>query len=412
MIVTKAYKFKLKTNAREKIFFAQSAGCVRLVWNKCLALQKANCDYVNDLFAKQGGKAMPDKDAKQLKKDLYKRYFPTGYDLVTNVLVPIWKKSEELNFLNNCPAQALQKPIAELDKTLFKAFTKKCGFPRFKKKENRDSIHFPQGFKVKGNKLFLPKLGWIKFFKSREIIGGIKNITVTSDSRGNWFASICTEQELAIPPRKEGEVGIDVGVTNFATLSNGELIKKPQSIKVLMLAKKRFAKALSRKKKGGNNRKKAVKALAKIDQKITNIRKDFHHKLSSVLSKNHALIVVENLKVANMSKSAKGTIEAPGRNVKAKSGLNREILANGWYNFRQILEYKQYYSGGKLVAVNPINTSRMCSECGSIDGDSRVRQEWYACKHCGHALHADINAAINILAAGQVVIACGDIARR
>lgn len=409
MILRKAYKFKLKTNAKQKSFFTSSAGCVRLVWNKSLAIQKANCDYINQQFVALGGRAMNEKEAKVLKKELYNKYFPKGFDIVTKALVPLWKKSQELGFLNECPAQALQKPIADLDQTFFKAFTKKCGFPKFKKKGAHDSIHFPQGFKVKDDKVFLPKIGWVKFFKSRDIVGEIKNVTVTSDGIGNWFASFCTEEEQIVRNRIDGEVGIDLGVTNFNALSNGNLITKPKTIKSLLAVKKRAARALSRKKKGGKNREKARLALRKIEGKITNIRKDFLHKTSTMISKNHATIVVEDLKISNMTKSARGTIENPSKAVKAKSGLNREILANGWGYFRNMLQYKQEYSGGRLVAIDPINTSRKCSSCKTIDKNSRVRQEWYACLNCGHEIHADVNAAINILAAGRVVIACRDI---
>jgi len=404
MIVQKAYKFKIKTNAREKAFFSKVAGCVRLVWNKSLALQKANCEYINQQFARLGGCSMNESEAKKLKKHLYKEYFPTGFDIITKALVPIWKKSEELAFLNECPAQSLQKPLGDLDKAFFKAFTKKSGFPKFKKKGNRDSIHFPQGFKIKDNKIFLPKLGWVKFFKTRNIEGVVKNITVSSDGFGNWFASFCTEEERAIERRVSGEIGVDLGVTNFLALSNGEIVKKPKTIKNLLAIKKRVARAVSRKKKRGKNRQKAVLVLRKIENKITNIRKDFLQKTSTTLSKNHALIVVEDLKILNMSKSAKGTQELHGKNVKAKSGLNREILSNGWGDFRTMLKYKQEYSGGVFLTINPKNTSRMCSACGVIDGNSRVRQERYACLHCGYEIHADTNAAINILAAGRVAL--------
>lgn len=404
MLVQKAFKFKIKTNAKEKVFFSKVAGCVRLVWNKSLALQKGNCEYINQQFVKLGGYSMNESEAKKLKKQLYREYFPTGFDIITKALVPIWKKSEELSFLNECPAQSLQKPLGDLDKAFFKAFTKKGGFPKFKKKGLRDSIYFPQGFKIKDNKVFLPKVGWVKFFKTRDIEGTIKNITVTSDGFGNWFASFCTEQERNIEKRTIGEIGIDLGITNFSALSNGEIIKKPRSIKNLLAIKKRVARAVSRKKLGGKNRDKAVLVLRKVENKIANIRKDFLAKTSSYLSKNHALIVVEDLKILNMSKSAKGTKENPGRNVKAKSGLNREILACGWGDFRTMLKYKQEYSGGVFQVVNPVNTSRICSCCGVVDKNSRVRQECYACLHCGYEIHADTNAAINILAAGRVAL--------
>lgn len=408
MIVRKAYKFKLKTDTKEKIFLAKAAGCVRVVWNRSLALQKANCEYINQQFLKFGGHALTESESKKLKKDLYKKYFPTGFDIVTKALVPVWKQSEELSYLNECPAQSLQKPIADLDKAFYKAFTKKGGFPQFKKKRHPVGIYFPQGFKVKDNKVFLPKLGWMKFFKTRDIKGVIKNITVTSDGLGNWFASFCTEEERDIVTRVDGAIGIDLGITNTITISNGTIVKKPKSIATKLFAiKRRVSRAVSRKKKGSNNRGKAIIVLKRVEAKIANIRKDFLHKTSTELSKNHAIVVVEDLKILNMSKSAKGTKENPGVNVKAKSGLNREILANGWGNFRTMLKYKQEYSGGIFCSVNPVNTSRKCSNCGVIDQNSRIRQEWYACLHCSHAIHADTNAAINILAAGRVAL--GDI---
>lgn len=240
----------------------------------------------------------------------------------------MWKKSEELSFLNEYPAQS-QKPIADLDKAFYKAFTKKGGFPKFKKKGYHDSIHFPQGFKVNDRKVFLPKLGWIKFFKTRDIKGVIKNITVTSDGLGNWFASFCTEEERDIVTRLDGAIGVDLGITNTIAISNDVIVKKPKSIAKLFANKRRVSRDISRKKKGSNNRGKAIVVLKIVEAKIANIRKDFLHKTSTELSKNHAIVVVEDLKILNISKSAKGTKENPGVNVKAKSGLNREILANG-----------------------------------------------------------------------------------
>jgi putative transposase len=174
MIVRKAYRFNLKTSLADQILLGKIAGCVRLVWNKALALQKTNSDYINQQFAKLGGQDMAESEAKKLKKILYKEYWPTGFDITTKALVAIWKQSEELGFLNECPAQSLLKPIADLDKAFYKAFTKNAGFPKFKKKGNSDSIYFPQGFKVKDEKVFLPKIGWLKFFKSRDIPGIVK----------------------------------------------------------------------------------------------------------------------------------------------------------------------------------------------------------------------------------------------
>ena len=412
MIQRKAYKFKIKTNRKEKIAFSQMAGCVRLVWNKALALQKSNCEYINQQFNLLGGKAMKESEAKQLKKHLYRQYWPSGYDLTTKALTPIWKKSEELKYLNDCPSQSLQKPLADLEKAFFKGFTKNGGFPRFKKKGGKDSIHFPQGFKVNGNKMFLPKIGWIKFFKSREITGKLKSITVSSDGLGNWFASLATEQDIQVSLREGLSVGVDLGITNFAALSDGTFIDSKKPYTRLRKKLKILQRNVSKKKKTSSNRKKAQKKVTKLHTKIVNIRRDFLHKTSSQLSKNHAIIVVEDLKVSNMSKSAAGTIENPGVNVSAKSGLNRSILDQGWGEFRRQLEYKQDWSGGFFVTISPKYTSQECNECGYVDKSNRQSQANFVCLDCGHESNADTNAAKNILRAGHVRLACGDIELR
>jgi putative transposase len=133
------------------------------------------------------------------------------------------------------------------------------------------------------------------------------------------------------------------------------------------------------------------------------------HKSTSLISQNHAIIILEDLRVKNMSVSAKGTIREPGKNVKAKSGLNRAILDQGWYEFRRQREYKQQWKGGRVVAVKPAYTSIECSECHHREKESRRTQSEFRCVNCAHEEHADLNAAKNILAAGRAVNACGDI---
>ncbi|EPQ0488114.1 RNA-guided endonuclease InsQ/TnpB family protein, partial [Proteus mirabilis] len=147
--------------------------------------------------------------------------------------------------------------------------------------------------------------------------------------------------------------------------------------------------------------------IQRLHSHIANIRKDSLHKVTSEISKNHAMIVIEDLKVSNMSKSAKGTTERPGRNVKAKSGLNRSILEQGWYEMRRQLEYKQLWRGGQVVAIPPAYTSQKCACCGHTAKENRQSQSQFECLECGYTANADINAARNILAAGHAVLACG-----
>ena len=204
-------------------------------------------------------------------------------------------------------------------------------------------------------------------------------------------------------------MGIDLGIAKFATVSDGQEIAPLNSLRMLENDLSKAQKSLARKQKGSNNRKEQKYKVQKIHKKIVNVRQDFLHKVSTNLSKNHAVIVLEDLRIRNMSSSAKGTIEDPGKNVKAKSGLNKSILDQGWYEFRRMLEYKQKWRGGKVIVIPAHYTSQKCHKCGWTEKANRKTQANFSCVKCGHTENADLNAAKNILAVGSTVIACGDI---
>ena len=382
MIVRKAFKFKLKPTAENRQMMAQTAGCVRLVWNKSLAKVKESLDT-------NAG---------------YKGYVPMAGELKA------WKKDESTSFLKLVHSQPLQQVLKDLDRAIRDGFKKKKGFPSFKKKGREDkSFRYPQGVKIEDDKVYLPKIGWIKFQNSREIEGVIKNTTV-SFYAGHWYIAFQTEFEQSEPKHSStSAVGIDLGIAKFATVSDGQEIAPLNSLRLLESDLTKAQKSLSRKQKGSNNRRKQKHKIQKIHKKIRNVRQDFLHKASTNLSKNHAVIVLEDLRVKNMSSSAKGTIEDPGKNVKAKSGLNKSILDQGWYEFRRMLEYKQEWRGGKVVVIPAHHTSQRCSKCGWTEKANRKSQAVFSCVKCGHSENADLNAAKNILAAGSTVIACGDI---
>ncbi|MBU6149720.1 MAG: transposase [Verrucomicrobia bacterium] len=201
-------------------------------------------------------------------------------------------------------------------------------------------------------------------------------------------------------------VGIDLGIGHFATLSNGEHISALNRLKKHTNALKRSQRKLSRKKKGRQNCKKHCKKLARKHKKIRNCRKDLLRKASITFSKNEAILVVEKLKIANMSGSAKRNKKEPGRNLKAKAGVNRSILDQGWGELLQYLSYKQKERGGHLIFVDPRYTSQTCNRCGYVDTANRTSQATFKCQSCGHEDHADVNAAKNILAAGHAVLVC------
>ena len=320
-----------------------------------------------------------------------------------------WKQAPETEWLAQAPSQPLQQTLKDLERAYTNFFKGRAAFPVFKKRGRHDAFRFPQGVKLdQGNaRIFLPKLGWMRYRKSREVAGSVKNVTVSA-SGGKWFISIQTECEVETPRHSaNGIVGVDVGVANFATLSTGEIIAPINAMAKRQRQLARAQRALSRKRKFSRNWIKAKARVQSIHTRIGNTRRDYLHKLTTTLSKNHAAVVIEELQVRNMARSSSGTVDQPGRNVRAKAGLNRSILDQGWGEFRRQLEYKQAWRGGIVVAVPPMNTSRTCSECGHVAKENRRSQSRFECVACGHTANADVNAARNVLAAGHAVIACG-----
>jgi putative transposase len=378
MKVMKAFKFRLKTNITTSVKLAQIAGSNRFIWNWALANQK---------------------------KRLENKEYTQNYASLCSSLLKI-KNDEATAWLNESPSQTLQQTLKNLERALKDAFNKKSPkkFPRFKKKGQQDSFRYPQGIKVINNRVFLPKIGWVPFFKSRDIIGTIKNATVSKKGE-HWFVSIHTEIETSKPVHSsKTAIGVDLGVKKFATLSDGRVYKAKHSFKKRQARLSKLQQHLSKKKKGSLNFKKLKKRITKLHTKIANIRQDYLHQVSTDISKNHALVVLEDLKVTNMSRSASGTLENPGKMVAAKSGLNRSILDQGWHSFKGMLSYKLNHLGGELLLVDPRHTSQRCSNCGHTEKDNRLSQAQFACLLCGHKENADINAAKNILAAGHAVL--------
>jgi putative transposase len=375
-----AYKFELMPNGAQVRGMRQYAGACRFEYNKALAWQNAQYQADNT--------------------------FKFSYTKIANLL-PQWK--EELDWLKDAPSQPLQQSLKNLEASFRHFFAKRTDFPRFKKKGQLDSFRFPQGFKLEqhNNRVFLPKLGWISYRNSREVLGALKNITV-SQKCGKWYASIQTEREVDQPEHNATSIiGVDMGIAKFATLSDGQVLDAVNSFKQKKSKLVRYQRALSRKAKFSNNWRKQKARITKLHSTIANIRKDYLHKTTTTISQNHAMIVIEDLQISNMSKSAKGTATEKGRNVRRKSGLNRCILDQGWFEFRRQLEYKQQWLGGEVLAVPAHYTSQRCSCCGTVSKDNRQSQAKFTCVSCGYETNADLNAAKNILAAGHAVLACG-----
>jgi putative transposase len=191
-------------------------------------------------------------------------------------------------------------------------------------------------------------------------------------------------------------------------MSDGSFVAPLNSFKQHQQRLAKYQRRMSRKVKFSSNWKKAKTRIQKIHTGIAHARKDFLHKTTTTISQNHALVCVEDLQVRNMSQSSQGTVAAPGKNVRQKSGLNRSILDQGWGEFRRQLAYKVSWNGGTLLAVPPQNTSRTCPCCGHVSKDNRRTQAQFLCVDCGYENNADVVGAINVLARGHRVLACGE----
>ena len=376
-----AVKFQLRPNGLQERDMRCFAGACRFVFNRALALQNEEHGAGNN-------------------------YIP--YTKMASWLIE-WKSDTETQWLKEAPSQPLQQSLKDLERAYKNFFQKRAAFPRFKKRGQNDVFRYPQGVKLDqaNNRISLPKLGWIHYRNSREVVGEVKNVTV-SQSCGKWYVSIQTEYEEADPVHNaESMVGLDAGVTKLATLSDGTVYQPVNSFRANQRKLAKQQRRLSRKVKFSANWQKQKQKIQRLHTHIANIRKDYLHKTTTEISKNHAMIVIEDLKVSNMSKSAKGTAEQHGRKVKAKSGLNRSILDQGWYEMRRQLEYKQQWRGGQVIAVPPAYTSQRCACCGHTAKENRQSQSRFECLACGYKENADINGARNILAAGHAVLACG-----
>ena len=359
------------------------AGACRFVFNRALALQNENHEAGN-------------------------KYIP--YGKMASWLVE-WKNATETQWLKDAQSQPLQQSLKDLERAYKNFFRKRAAFPRFKKRGQNDAFRYPQGVKLdqENSRIFLPKLGWMRYRNSRQVTGVVKNVTV-SQSCGKWYISIQTESEVSTPVHPSASmIGLDAGVAKLATLSDGTVFEPVNSFQKNQKTLARLQRQLSRKVKFSNNWQKQKRKIQRLHSCIANIRRDYLHKVTTTVSKNHAMIVIEDLKVSNMSKSAAGTVSQPGRNVRAKSGLNRSILDQGWYEMRRQLEYKQLWSGGQVLAVPPAYTSQRCACCGHTAKENRLSQSKFRCQVCGYTANADVNGARNILAAGHAVLACGEM---
>jgi putative transposase len=397
MKILKGHRFRLDLNEAQAGLCARTAGICRFLWN--LALEQRSMAWRQEGRHRVGWAAQ-DAELKSLK--------------------------EAAPWIAEAPHHCLQQTLKDLDRAFQNFFAKRASYPTFRKKFQKDSFRFPDAkqFLVDeaGLRVKLPKLGQVPYRNGKgrnalKLDGMAKSITVSREGR-HWFMSVLCESEVPEPlANAGGPVGLDLGVAQAITTSTGEHLLVLGRTRAEDRRLARLQRNLGRKKKGSKNRGKARRDLAEFQARIARRRRDSIHKATTKLAKNHGLIVIEDLQVKGMTASTAGTLEAPGRNVRAKAGLNRVILDKAWAEIRRQLGYKTLWSGSRLVAVHPAYTSQRCSRCGHTEAGNRPSQEKFACLACAHTENADVNAANNILAAGLaattdglVVAACGAMA--
>tara|TARA_R110000851_G_C13048322_1_gene562802 strand:- start:152 stop:1360 length:1209 start_codon:yes stop_codon:yes gene_type:complete len=368
MIIRKTYRFRLYPTAEQELQFRQFSGCCRAVYNAAL-----------------------------YQRELYGQRHKLNYVSQANEL-PACKRS--MPWLSDAPSHSLQAALKDLDQAFRNFFARRALFPKPRRKSRGDRFRLPEfktDFDPRGDHIRIAKAGLVKWIAHREIQGLPKNCTISRD--GNWwFASIQCELEIDEPISTSTEaVGVDIGVIEPLALSDGTFPAFNKTTKRHKRRLRTLQQSLSRKRKGSNNRRKAARKVAAYHAHIARRRADTAHKATTDIILNHGIVAIEDLKVSNMTRSSKGTAEKPGKMVKHKSGINREILAVAPFQIRMMLEYKAAWAGVEVVVVPAHYTSQKCAECGHTHKDNRKNQATFACIECGHETNADTNAAINIL---------------
>lgn len=392
----RAYRFRFYPTPEQEQLLRRTVGCCRKVYN--LALEARSVAWTAE-------------------------HRSITY-VQTSAMLTQWKKTAEYSYMNEVSCVPLQQALRHLQ-TAFSNFFKQTGdYPRFKAKSHGGSAEYTRSaFKwdARRNELTLAKMrGPLPIRWSRTLPRKTEpsTVTVSLDAAGRWHVSILVEEAIQTLPTRKHAIGIDLGVDSYAVTSDGETMANPRHYKRLAERLEREQRALSRTAKGSNNHRKAALKVARTYTRITDMRRDFLHKLSTRIIRENQTVVLEDLNVKNMAKRCAPKPDPDNPNhwlpngQSAKNGLNGSIMDAGWSEFRRMLEYKAEWYGRQLITIDRYYPStQICSHCGAKTGPKGMpglKVRAWTCPDCGTTHDRDLNAAENILAAGLAVSVCKD----